>query len=73
MRPAGGYTPDMMKYAHSVDVYQIWADMVTTGKRIVPEPAKEYFCAYASRKDGKNKPGCRKDIFRTGILTAESE
>ena len=53
MRPAGGYTPDMMNYAHSVDVYQIWADMVTTGKRIVPEPEKEYFCAYASRKDGK--------------------
>ena len=30
MRPAGGYTPDMMNYAHSLDVYQIWADMVTT-------------------------------------------
>lgn len=23
MRPAGGYTPDMMNFAHSVDVYQI--------------------------------------------------
>ena len=44
---------DLAYYTHSVDVYQIWADMVTTGKRIVPEPEKEYFCAYASRKDGK--------------------
>ena len=28
MRPAGGYTSDMMNYARSMDVYQIWADMV---------------------------------------------
>ena len=27
MRPPGGYTPDMMNFAHSTDVYQIWADM----------------------------------------------
>ena len=54
MRPAGGYTPDMMNYAHSVDVYQIWAEMVTSGTRFVPEPEKEYYCAYASQKDGKN-------------------
>ena len=53
MRPAGGYTPDMMNYAHSLDVYQIWADMVTDGKRFVPEPEQEYFCVYAGRKDSK--------------------
>ena len=28
MRPPGGFTPDMMNYAHSTDVFQIWADMV---------------------------------------------
>ena len=28
MRPAGGYTPDLINYANSVDCYQIWADMV---------------------------------------------
>ena len=28
MRPAGGYTPDMINFANSVDCYQIWADMV---------------------------------------------
>ena len=25
MRPAGGYTPDLINYANSVDCYQIWA------------------------------------------------
>lgn len=51
MRPAGGYTPDMMNYAHSTDVYQIWADMVTAGKRLLPESEKHHFCVYASRRD----------------------
>lgn len=51
MRPAGGYTPDMMNYAHSLDVYQIWADMVTENRRIFPEPSEHHFCVYASRRD----------------------
>ena len=52
MRPAGGRDPDMMDYAHSVDVYKIYADMVTTGQRFVPTAGEQYYCAYAARKDG---------------------
>ena len=52
MRPAGGYTPDMMDFAHSTDVYQIYADMVAWDCRKVPEGVKHYYCVYASRKDG---------------------
>ncbi len=51
MRPAGGYTPDMMDYAHSLDVYQIWADMITWNERRFPEPEYHQFCAYAGRRD----------------------
>ncbi len=51
MRPAGGYTPDMMNYAHSTDVYQIWADMVTTDSRIKPQAEQSHYCVYASRRD----------------------
>ena len=51
MRPAGGYTPDMMDYAHSLDVYQIYADMVAYDERRVPEPPVEQCCAYAGRRD----------------------
>lgn len=51
MRPAGGYTPDMMNFAHSTDVYQIWADMVTTDKRLLPERGEDHFCVYAGRRD----------------------
>ena len=52
MRPAGGYTPDMMNFAHSVDVSRIYADMVTADRRFVPESTDKYYCVYASRKDG---------------------
>ena len=51
MRPAGGYTPDMMNWAHATDVYQIWADMVCQDKRVVPELGMDHFCVYASRRD----------------------
>lgn len=52
MRPPGGYTPDMINFAHSVDVYQIYADMVTHDKRLFPKSDDVYYCAYAGRRDG---------------------
>lgn len=50
MRPAGGYTPDMMNYAHSTDVYKIWADMVAFGENRTTQ-GEQFYCAYASRRD----------------------
>lgn len=50
MRPAGGYTPDMINFAHSTDVYKIWADMVAYGESHTPM-GKQYYCAFASRRD----------------------
>ena len=52
MRPPGGYTPDMMDFAHSTDVYQIYADMVSFNVRRVPESEDKYYCVYAGRKEG---------------------
>ncbi len=64
MRPAGGYTPDMINYAHSTDVYRIWADMVAFGKSRLAQDSQhdagnalskawldEYYCVFASRRD----------------------
>ena len=51
MRPAGGYTPDMMNWAHATDVYQIWADMVAFNERRVPDLNMDQCCVYASRRD----------------------
>ena len=52
MRPAGGYTPDMINFAHSIDVYQIWADMAAFDSRRTQYEGGDHFCAYASRRDG---------------------
>ena len=51
MRPAGGYTTDMINFAHSCDVYQIYADMVTADRRLQPDNGRDRYCVFASRKD----------------------
>ena len=63
MRPAGGYTPDMMDFAHSTDVYQIYADMVACDARKVPESAEHFYCVYASRKDGHTYARTHEEIM----------
>lgn len=53
MRPCGGFTPDMINYAHSTNVYKIWADMIAFNKSTVPV-GKHAYCGFAGRRDGKN-------------------
>ncbi len=50
MRPPGGFTPDMMNFAHSTDVFQIWADMVAFDERRKGD-GEQMFCAYVGRRD----------------------
>jgi len=64
MRPAGGHDPDMMNYAHSVDVFKIYADMVAHDKRFIPVADEQYFCAYAARKDGHSYARSHEEIMR---------
>ena len=52
MRPCGGFTPDMINFAHDTNVYKIWADMIAFDRS--EEPVGEHkFCAFAGRRDGK--------------------
>ncbi len=51
MRPAGGYTPDMMDWAHSTDVYEIWADMVAFDENRKQKSNEDHYCLYLSRRD----------------------
>ena len=52
MRPCGGFSPDMMNFANSTDVYKIWADMIAFDRSTL-EDGEHSFCAYAGRRDGK--------------------
>ena len=53
MRPCGGFTPDMIDYAYSTDVYKIWADMIAFDHTDMPVRERS-FCAFAGRWDGKH-------------------
>ena len=73
MRPAGGYTPDMMDYAHSTDVYKIWADMVAFDECHTNQ-GEQYFCAYAGRRDFKKYAHSHEDIMaKYGAMMAKAE
>ncbi len=62
MRPSGGFTPDMINFAHSTNVYKIWADMVAFDSSRVPE-REHFFCGYIGRRDGKNFVLSHEDIM----------
>lgn len=51
LRPPRGYAVDMMNFAHSIDAYKIWADMVTINKCIVPRRSDHRFCVFAARRN----------------------
>jgi len=52
MRPPGGYTPDMINFAQSVDTYQIWADVMCYDEiRNVNLNHPKYYCFYFGRRD----------------------
>lgn len=51
MRPCGGFSPDMMNYANSTDVYKIWADMIAFD-RSTKDSGEHFFCGFIGRRDG---------------------
>ena len=62
MRPCGGFTPDMINFGHSTNVYKIWADMIAFDKSTMPA-GKDTFCAYAGLRDGKDFVMSHDDIM----------
>ena len=53
MRPSGGFTPDMINFAHSTDVYKIWADIIAFDENTMPAGTSAV-CAFVGRRDGKD-------------------
>ena len=53
MRPCGGFTPDMINYSSSTNVYKIWADMIAYDSTQVALGERSY-CAFMGRRDGKD-------------------
>lgn len=51
MRPAGGFTPDMIDFAYASSIYQIYADMVVFDRVCHTYTGPHTYCAYFGRRD----------------------
>ena len=54
MRPAGGFTPDLINFSQSFNDYQIWADIIAFNENRQDLNMPKYYCACASRRDFAN-------------------
>ena len=54
MRPAGGFTPDLINFSQSFNDYQIWADIIAFNENRQDMSMQKYYCACASRRDFAN-------------------
>ena len=63
MRPAGIYATDLMNFAHSTDVYQIWADMVTENESTLLDTGEHCFATCANRRDCYDYVHSREEIL----------
>lgn len=52
MRPAGGFTPDLINFSQSVNTYQIWADIMAFNENRQDNSMTKYYAACASRRNG---------------------
>ena len=62
MRPSGGFTPDMINFAHSTNVYKIWADMIAFDQS-TKEVGNHQFCAYLGLRDGVEYAMSREEVL----------
>ena len=51
MRPAGGYTPDLINYANSTNCYQIYADVIAFDENRCIDEHPHYYAICSSRRD----------------------
>lgn len=50
IRPPGGFATDVFNFAHDLDVYDLWAQVVLEGRRQL-DYDRPYHCAHVSRRD----------------------
>jgi len=57
LRPAGGFTVDMYNYAHSIDVYYEYANVIARNRfdaQFLNNGSAPHYCCYAMRKKHRN-------------------
>jgi phosphoribosylaminoimidazole carboxylase (NCAIR synthetase) len=64
MRPPGGFTTDMFNWANDIDIYRLWAELLTTGRAGAVEFRRPYHCCYASRRNHLDYAHSHDDILK---------
>ena len=64
MRPAGGFTPDLINFSQSVSTYQIYADIMAFNENKQDMLLDKYYAACASRRDFSNYEHSDEDILK---------
>ncbi len=54
MRAPGGYTPDLINFAYSIDIYQIWADVITFDENHQLDRYEKQYACYVGRRNYVN-------------------
>lgn len=63
MRCPGGYTPDMVNWAHSINSYKIWADIIIKDMTDEAMNLPQFYCATYGRRDGKKYKHSSAEIY----------
>lgn len=63
MRPAGGYTPDLLNFANSVSCYEIYADIIAYDKNLQDMNKEKYYAFSVSRRDALDYSHTQEEIF----------
>ena len=64
IRTPGGFTPDLLNYGLSINLYQVFADIICFGKTDL-KPGTRYYACCASRRNRKEYFFSDEDILRT--------
>lgn len=65
MRPAGGFTPDIINFANSLNCYKIYAESVTFNKTNEDLNKEKYYCISVSRRLNYNYINSNEVILQT--------
>ncbi|MEE1312440.1 MAG: ATP-grasp domain-containing protein [Lachnospiraceae bacterium] len=63
MRPCGGFTPDMINFANSFDIYKLWADMICYDQIWLSKDREISNCLFVGRRKGKDYKHSHEDIM----------
>ncbi len=64
LRPSGGFTPDMINYANSTDVYKDWADMITFDRLSSKASAEKFYCVSVGLRDSRQYVHTQEEILQ---------